>query len=113
MTDIKYIDVSILAIVIALSNFNSFTQQIYTLLNFSELMLEAFQLATEMFQCNGSEPFPLFHTTDKNVSAFLSIRELAFVFLRGHLLIYYRDVLYKFTRVIVLLLVKKFSVDLT
>lgn len=69
-----------LAVIIALSNFNSFAQQIYTLLNFRKLMLEAFQLATRMFRTGGSEPFPLFHTTDRNVTLFLSIRELAFVF---------------------------------
>lgn len=64
-----------LAVIIALSNFNSFAQQIYTLLNFPKLMLDAFQLATTMFHSGGSEPFPLFHTTDTNVSVFLSIRE--------------------------------------
>lgn len=72
-----------LAVIIALSNFNSFAQQIYTLLNFPKLMLEAFQLATTMFRSDGSEPFPLFHTTDRNVTVFLSIRELVFVFLVG------------------------------
>lgn len=76
-------DVSMLAIVIALDKFNSFAQQIYTLVNFRDLMVEAFQLATEMFKCSGSKPFPLFHTTDKTVSAFLSLRELALVFLGG------------------------------
>lgn len=107
--DIKRIDVSILAVVIALSNFNSFTQQIYTLVNFSDLMLEAFQLATEMFQCGGTEPFPLFHTTDKNISALLSVRELTFAFLGSwYMLISYRDVFYKFARIIILLLVRDF-----
>ncbi|KAH0605412.1 uncharacterized protein H6S33_004634 [Morchella sextelata] len=85
--------VSILAIVVALGNFNSFVQQIYTLLHFSDLMLEAFRLATRMFQCNGNEPFPLFHTNDKYVSAFLSL-QMYFVNSQGLLFFYWSLILF-------------------
>lgn len=67
-----------LAIVIALSNFNSFAQQIYSLINFQQLMLEAYQLVTTMFQSNYDEPsFPTFHANNIVVRILLSIRGLS------------------------------------
>jgi hypothetical protein len=70
--------VSILAVVIALDNFNRFASQLYTVLNFKSLMLQAYQLAMFSFRCRGTETLPLFTTDDKFVSSSLLIRTYPF-----------------------------------
>lgn len=70
------VDVSLLAIIIALGDFNSVGLQVYSLLNFSKVIQRAFETAAKFFECRGSEQMPLFTTTDPVISVLFSTRGL-------------------------------------
>lgn len=68
-------DISLLALAISLDKFNSFAQQLYTLFNFRDIQLKAYNLAVEYFRCRGAESLPLFTAPDDAASVFIHVRK--------------------------------------